>query len=159
VTAAVVERPRVGQVWELTEAIRAKADDPETAPYWEGFIVGFVATFATDDVFADSLTDARNVMFAGAHTVTDAAARIQLLGRNLEPSRAQSILRACGVLFGWKQGTAERPDAEECVVCDSRILTDVDTEAQSCTVGHFCNEECHRSYDGYRCCPPEPWNL
>lgn len=155
---AVVEHPRTGHVLgDLLNAIQQRAADPDTAPYWSGYIVGFTATFTDDDVFTDALTDARGTMFAAAHNVGDTAARLRMFNRNLEPRRAASIMHASGVLYGWKQGTAERDDAAECVVCDARILTRLDDEAVECYgTGWFCDQNCHQSYDAGQCCAPEP---
>ena len=141
---------------ELVHAIRARrVADPLLEPYWGGFIVGFTGSLVTDDVFTDALTDARRVLFAGTYDLDSVVARLALLGRNVEPERAARILKASGVLYGWKRGTEERDDAEECTTCEARILTDTDHDAERCIVGWFCDPDCHQTFDAMRCCAAE----
>lgn len=145
---ATVAEPRLGQLSELVDIIRDKRTHPEHAPWYDGFIVGFAAAICDDQALRDQLIEARATAYAHAHTIDEALAMPWLAHMVDTPARRRNYLRACGVLFGWKQATAERPDAEECTTCQDRILVDADDPA-SCTPcvyhGWFCSPECQRA--------------
>lgn len=146
---AIQDVPDLGQFLEVAEATRlSRSSDPDVAAYYTGVIVGFNASFVDDDVFLDALTEARRHRWSATYDLTSAVGRWQLLGYNVEQdaNKRRVFLRACGILFGFKEGTSERPDAETCTMCEARILTETDDEAEHCgRHGWFCNDDCRRA--------------
>ena len=143
-TAVTVE-PRGPQLTEMGHAAleAARAESPEHREYWRGVMVGYAVAFdLTDD---GPLVDARNTVFAAALPLEEIDKKFTWLATG-GFQRRPDVWHRAGILWGWKQATAERQDAQECAFCEQRILTDSDTEAFKCrNHGWLCNDDCRRT--------------
>lgn len=120
------------------EALDCPLDPPHRRAYWTGVGTGYAVAFGL--VTREALDRARRV--PGAVTLSDI--NTWTPGAFADEETAW----ACGVLFGYWQGTSEHPDADECVTCGQRILRTLD-DFQECPDGMFCPDhldDCHRVF-------------
>jgi hypothetical protein len=155
----LVRNPRPGQWDQLNNLVgqihQARRDGHHLRAAWlYGVQTGTLAAFSGWDLWADDLIRARHYQWSRNEPYDAALERITRLVPH-GPVQLDAI-RACGVLWGFKEATAEEPDAEECLFCNGRVLLDRDTDAVSTWHGVFCAEQCHRDLDGYECCRHEP---
>jgi hypothetical protein len=67
-------------------------------------------------------------------------------------SRSDEVLFASGVLYGYKRGIAESPQASECAECGRGIREDLD-DFDSCPDGIFCSgRDCFSDFDHSPAC-------
>jgi hypothetical protein len=139
----------------LDQATRNVNLGPDERAYYGGFILGWAAAMTRDGInaAADMVTEAKAHHYAATYTYPDAAARWQLLGSNTARINHHDYLRACGLLAGWKAGTADRPDADECTLDGARVLSS--EEGVRCEHGYFCSDECRRAVCENRCDLPD----
>jgi len=134
----------------LRDLIGEIGQDQDRAAWPAGYVIGFVAGLTGDDYLVDEVQRARDTWWAGTLGEDDAAQRWAVLCRAWgEPRSPRQHLRACGLLTGWKAATEDRPDAQECLVCEARLLTD--REGVSCGHGWFCDEDHQRTWCGTSC--------
>jgi hypothetical protein len=126
----------------LTEATRlmVMGCSGDERAYYSGYVLGFLAAYSDHDTLTDTVTDAENSAWASPHSYRQASARFAMLG-----AKGADGFRSSGVLAGWKEATADRPDAEVCVLCERRILTDDLTDASLCERHGFMHDDCRRS--------------
>ena len=163
-TSTVIEVEPLADLTELTEALRAvneplPADAPQEVIDEKGWLTGYVigwlaaAPSAPQDVI-DMVADADNVPFSAPYDIPSVISRWGLLGTATHGMDRPRFMWAAGVLSGWKDGTARRPDANDCTLCERRVL--LNTQGVTCEHGVFCDETCHRAMcDDPRCYEPE----
>ena len=136
--------------------------DPRTAEnqrvHARGLVAGYLIAFGLET--PDTLAVAQRTYFAAPYLFEEAMER----GLSWRTVRDQDgYLFACGVLLGFKEGTRDRPDAEECTACSRRICIDVADDTQEHTVcghGTICasnNRDCWSTMHagtGHRECDP-----
>ena len=147
---AVVTNPRPALWDEAQDALnrhRAAATRDEAA-YWIGVNVGILAAVlpTAAPLYTDQYKAARDKLFARAYPVDELGYLRMLPADDRSQLMIESIYRASGVLFGWKQATAELPDADECMACEQRVLAADCERAVHCRYhGTFCDEDCART--------------
>lgn len=153
IEAATVPRPRTPQ-WAEQQAAFAQsktATDPDERAYWRGVSVGYLVAFLGGSLWSLYHRQAKATRWAAPYTWEEAA-------KNLPRYRpiefpGLSLYESSGILFGYKQATAERTDAAECSACDKRVLfvTDNETLATCRTHGIFCDDDCADTVCGREC--------
>lgn len=150
-TAEILHLPRRPLREEMFEALNSALDatDEFRRAYWKGCATGYAIAFGIET--PDLLTDARLQNGARGLHISELHAHLPWHSKD-EP---QSWW-ACGVLWGYKQGTSERDDAHDCETCGDRLTDDDDYDR--CEVGRFCpGSDCHAiAHDG-RGCPDAYW--
>lgn len=131
----------------LTLGLIDGPDDPRT--YWLGVHEGYMIGFGVNEVA--NLRVAEQVY--GAVQDDQPQRIIDNLDRNhATQERRRAVLWASGVLTGYFKATADHPDADECRMCDRRIVSGFDPEV-SCMCGTFCGErDCFNDWDHERLC-------
>ena len=146
--------PRAPQITEMGQAAlnAAKADSREVREWWRGVMVGYAVAFGLSP--EDPLTDAHNTPLASAAPLEDLQRKAAYYAAAGLRGSSVEVWHRSGVLWGWKQATSERTDAQECAWCERRILTDTDTEAFECrNHGWLCDDDCrHTMCEGRQSC-------
>ena len=154
----LVPDPRPGQWDEANQAtdhanLARTSGDLDSYHWWIGVSSGYMSAFNPHALWRDDLRKAKQSLVArtlGLDEATDRAGRF-----GLEGLQRRRFLMDCGVLWGFKEATAERDDAQECIACNARILSDVDEQAYQTHHGWVCNDDCHITYGGSNCCAAE----
>jgi hypothetical protein len=137
--------PRRPQTDHLHTALREAADGTDhQRAYYSGYALGFMAAFVDTDVLRDVLTDAEKSWVAAPYPFDQAIARYSMLGSGTMAG-VTAMLHDSGVLTGFSDATAERPDAVSCTGCERRILTDDVTDAEECGRHGWCHIDCRTS--------------
>lgn len=111
-------------------AMDAPTDPPLRRAIWTGVGTGYAVAFGL--VTREALDRARR---------TPSAICLHPDDWNPRATADEEEAWACGVLWGYYQGTSEHPDADMCVTCGQRIVTSVD-DSESCPDGLFCPFDC-----------------
>lgn len=148
-----IYRPRT-----LTDAADHAATYKPGTPeryYWNGVVLAFLAergTFTTEytdlvnsDWLAQPVTDGQAINLATLAGLT------QDENRENHPGRLPRFLNTCGALWGHKEATAHRPDADECAACDRRILTATEDGWVTCCNHGIVHEQCAEVLCGRSC--------
>lgn len=137
----------------LSDAVRlaSMTGGKEWKAYYRGVTLGFVAAMADDD-FSDSVRSAEQTWLAQPAPYREAFALLQIVPDDVV--HRDKVMRACGVLWGFKRATEDRADAETCSACDRRILTTVDDDIYECPEhGHLHDPDCRQLM-----CRPVCWD-
>lgn len=130
-----VQTPRKPLREEMFSAFDVAVEAPagHRRAYWTGVGTGYAVAFGL--VTREALEKARRIPGALPLTADDC----------WKPQDDEETAWACGVLYGYQQGTSELPDADECVTCGQRILTTVD-DYEGCADGVFCPFDCKSTF-------------
>lgn len=149
----VVKHPRPTQWAEQAAAHRnyQQATDLAARNYWCGVSTGYLVAFLGTDYWTELHDKAKSLHYVAPYTWEEA--QTALAGRKPRIYPQMSLWEAAGILFGYKQATAERTDAVECTNCDKRVLFlhDNETLATCQTHGVFCDDDCADSVCGREC--------
>jgi hypothetical protein len=156
--------PRRAQWREVDEAVEQsraarEGGDLRAAHYWSGVAAGYFSAFTTGDpLWERDLARADQSLVAAPFTVDRADKRVESFRRSGWPELGcTQAMFDMGVLFGFREATAEEDDAEECIACGKRILTSRPRWEDSFQTWHgwVCDDLCHESFDGGHCCRAE----
>ena len=160
-TAAGIVTPRLGQWDEAQEYgnIAAAAGSDEERKFYYGARMGMLAAFTGWEVWQLVLRQSKHAYYARALPYPEAA---NLLGMLPAVTAADRDLRlrafeASGVLFGYKQGTAELDGAEECMVCEARVLPHDEGPVRCRVHGTFCSRDCAVTHCTAGLCEGRDW--
>lgn len=116
-------------------------DDDNEAAYLRGVNLGYLAALSEAAVWQTPLREARDEWFARALPYEQVKPLLGMLP--LAPHRLTRKFLASGVLYGFHQATARRPDASECSACGGRVLFLTDDNLRTCAYhGTFCDQDC-----------------
>ena len=110
------------------EALDCPTDPPYRRAAWTGVGTGYAVAFGL--VTREALDRARR---------TPGALALHPDDLRVGPFSDEDEFWASGVLYGYKQGTSELPDANECGHCGQRLIERIDFPAY-CQHGTFCEE-------------------
>ena len=142
-TAIVTQQP--GPLWDQSLEVlneRDRTTDPDKRAWLLGVNAGYVAALSPADVWQLIFTQARGSHYATPAPYEQAVTGLRML--RLPELQLRSVLYYSGVLHGYKQATVDEPDADECIMCGNRILTDRVQHAQCRYHGYFCSEDCRQ---------------
>lgn len=139
---AIATQPRLPLIMEMTDAAAHTLNKglPDVLrQWWHGVFVGYTVAFGLTK-------DAHDVTFASAFYMASPDytpdTLLAKLARTPDSLDRNDIAHASGVLYGYKQGSAERHDAVECIVCSRRICLDFDDHVKCECNGslYFCDQ-------------------
>lgn len=138
----------------VDEAARYDHGTPERF-YWNGVVVAWLAEAGH---FTDTLRDlmlsdwlAQPVPMEQAVQLASLRGLLKPGSRAANPVRLPRMLNVCGAVWGWKEATAHRADADECASCDRRILTASDEDFVTCRNHGVIHTECAPTFCDRTC--------
>lgn len=127
--------------------------------YLDGMLQGQTAAEGNTEVLLEArmVWSSQAVGFEGALNMANFAAGACGPRTRLAIEEAhRRVLWACGVREGFKLATAGLDGAQECAMCDERVLPERDEAAESCEDhGWFCSPECRNAFCRPTCEWPE----
>jgi len=120
--------------------------DPDQHSYLAGVYIGYSVALGWLD--RAEIEEARRAPFAS--TLPLEVALLPIGQAHVESAR----LRACGVLWGWREATRFEEQADECQACGARIMCDTD-DFDYCLRDQIrlCEGGCLADWHGDRSCP------